>query len=341
MRPAHGRPAGAVEVDLNGLGVVLDEKSGSLLRLSYPGIGTILEAAPGSGSLIDLAYPVPDFEPLRLAPRFSEGAEVRASGGRVEIAWKAPGPSRPFKLEGRVAVTVRLRAHDDGRSVVMSCTVENHSPVAVRQVLFPDLAGLRPFAGERGTQFRTAGFASRPFEELKRPEHGAPFDVPDSAGGAVEYASGGYFGSTPMIAKWMDFGGLKGGFSLFRRRWSFEPDNADDAVQERVRLHLSELDQTLRLMCVHKVNLAQGQTWTSEEYVLTPHRAGWAAGIVPYRGVGQGAPSASIPCPTTSARAWDSARSGCRRIIRTCPAATTISDSPTCRCWPASRRSTA
>ena len=86
-----------------------------------------------------------------------------------------------------------------------------------------------------------------------------------------------------MIAKWMDFGGLKGGFSLFRRHWSFEPDNDADDVQERVRLHLSELDQTLRMMCLHKVNLVQGQTWTSEDYLLTPHRAGWAAGIVPYR----------------------------------------------------------
>ncbi len=277
--PAHGRPADAVEVDLNGLKVVLDEKSGSLLRLAYPGIGTMLEAAPGRGSLIDLAYPVPEFEPLRLAPRFSEGAAVRASDGGVEVAWKALGPSRRFELEGRVAVTVRLRKHQDGRSVVMSCTVENRSPVAVRQVLFPDLSGLRPFAGERGTQFRTAGFASRPFEQLKRPEHGAP---PFYDGGAVEYTSGGYFGSTPMIAKWMDFGGLKGGFSLFRRRWSFEPDNGDAAVQERVRLQLSELDQTLRLMCVHKVNLAQGETWTSEEYLLTPHRGGWAVGIAPY-----------------------------------------------------------
>ena len=170
--PVLGGPAGTVEVRLNGLEVVLDERSGSLLRLSYPGIGTMLEAAPGHGSLIDLAYPVPDFEPLRLAPRFSEGAAVRTADGRVEVAWKALGPSRPIKLEGNVAVTVRLRAHDDGRSVLMSCTVENRSPVAVRQVLFPDLAGLRPFAGERGTQFRTAGFASRPFEELKRPEHG-------------------------------------------------------------------------------------------------------------------------------------------------------------------------
>ena len=128
-----------------------------------------------------------------------------------------------------------------------------------------------------------AGFVARPFEELKRPEHGAPFFAADSASGAVEYRSGGYFGSTPMIAKWMDFGGLKGGLSLFQRRCSFEPDNDDDNVQETVRLQLSELDQTLRLMCVHKVNLTQGQSWASEEYLLTPHRNGWAAGIVPYR----------------------------------------------------------
>jgi hypothetical protein len=282
-RAARAQPAGAVEVELNGLKIVLDQKSGSLLRLSYPGIGTMLEPAPGRGSLVDLAYPIPEFEPLRLAPRFSEGAEIRTSPGAVEIAWKALGPSRRVELAGHVAVAVRLRQHEDGRSIVMSCTVENRSPVPVRQVLFPDLAGLRPFAGERGTLFRTAGFAERPFERLKRPEHGAPFFATDAAAGAVEYRSGGYFGSTPMIAKWMDFGGLNGGFSLFRQRWSFEPDKDDAAVEERVRLHLSELDGTLRLLCVHSVNLAQGATWKSEDYLLTPHRGGWAAGIAPYR----------------------------------------------------------
>jgi hypothetical protein len=281
--PARAWPAGTVEVDLNGLLVTIDEKSGSLLRLAYPGVGPMLEAPPERASLIDLAYPVPEFEPLRLATRFSAGASVRVTDGGVDIGWNALGPSRQLKLEGHVAATVRLRQHNDGRSIVMSCTVENRSPVAVRQILFPDFAGLQPFAGERGTQFRSAGFAARPFEQLKRPEHGAPFYAPDSAGGAVEYTSGGYFGSTPMIAKWMDFGGLKGGLSLFRRRWSFEPDNAVNAVQETVRLHLSEIDQSLRLMCVHKVNLAQGATWMSEEYLLTPHRGGWAAGIAPYR----------------------------------------------------------
>jgi hypothetical protein len=33
-----------------------------------------------------------------------------------------------------------------------------------------------------------------------------------------------------MIAKWMDFGGLNGGLSLFRQRWSFEPNKDDAAV---------------------------------------------------------------------------------------------------------------
>jgi hypothetical protein len=176
---AEARTDRAVEGALNGLKVVVDEKSGSLRRLEYPGVGTMLEAAPGHGSLIDLAYPVPQFEPFRLAARFSTGAEVRVSKGSVEVAWKALGPSRHFELEGRVAATVRLREHDDGRSVVMSCIVENHSPIAVRQVLFPDLRGLQPFAGEQGTKFRTAGFAARPFQELKRPEHGAPFFAGD------------------------------------------------------------------------------------------------------------------------------------------------------------------
>jgi hypothetical protein len=38
----------------------------------------------------------------------------------VEIAWKALAPSRNFKLDGRVAATVRLRKHDDGQSILMT-----------------------------------------------------------------------------------------------------------------------------------------------------------------------------------------------------------------------------
>jgi hypothetical protein len=74
----------------------------------------------------------------------------------------------------------------------------------------------------------------------------------------------------------MDFGGLRGGFSLFPRRWGWEP-------QVVTRLQLSEVDQSLRLMCLHDFEIKPDQTWESGEFWLTPHTGGWAKGIEPFR----------------------------------------------------------
>jgi len=62
----------AVEAVLNGLEISIDGNTGSILSLNYPGPGKMLQAEPAEAALIDLAYPIKTFEPLRLATRFSE-----------------------------------------------------------------------------------------------------------------------------------------------------------------------------------------------------------------------------------------------------------------------------
>jgi hypothetical protein len=74
----------------------------------------------------------------------------------------------------------------------------------------------------------------------------------------------------------MDLGGLQGGFSLFPKRWGWDP-------RAVVRLHHWEQEDKLRLLCVHTTDIQPGDTWSSGEYILTPHRGGWAKGIEPYR----------------------------------------------------------
>ena len=49
--------AAPVSATLNGLQIVLDEESGVLLRLSYPGAGTILDTTPEAAGLVDLSQP--------------------------------------------------------------------------------------------------------------------------------------------------------------------------------------------------------------------------------------------------------------------------------------------
>jgi hypothetical protein len=50
-----------------------------------------------------------------------------------------------------------------------------------------------------------------------------------------------------------------------------------------VAIQLSEVTGALRLMCQHPVTVAPGERWESGEFVLTPHRNGWAKGLEPYR----------------------------------------------------------
>src|SRR6266480_2668622 len=271
-----------VEANLNGLDLIFDSETGCLLQMTYPGPGTMLGTLPQRASLVDLACPVPEFEPLRLASRFSKGAKIEVSSKEVVILYKNLGASRDVKLTGRVSATVRFAADTDGHSVIMTCEIDNQSNKPIRQVIFPDLFGILPFAGEDGTVFRTGGFGMLPFKELKVSEHDVPwYSVTPKI---REYVAGPY-DPPRMTLRWMDLGNLGGGFSLFQKRWLWNPeeDPEYEMHREHVLFDLSEIDNKLRLMCLHKVGIEPQQQWRSKEYVLTPHRYGWAEGIEPFR----------------------------------------------------------
>jgi hypothetical protein len=159
----------------------------------------------------------------------------------------------------------------------MKCKIENKSERNVGQVLFPDFQGLLPIAGNENTVFRTAGFTRKPFIDLGTtlyPEFYAleTGDIKNTAGySATNFAQG-----DNMIGRWLDFGGLKGGFSLFPKLWA-------SGGTTRVRLFRNENDPTLRLAHVHDNVIKPGDVWESPEYILTPHHSGWAKGIEVYR----------------------------------------------------------
>lgn len=264
--------AEVVKATLNGLEITLDSQTGSIIALSHSGPGKILDAEPENASIIDMATPIEKFEPLRLASRFSKGAKVTKAGDKITIQWDRLGASREiFEQSGTVSAKVTLKASDDGKSIIMKAEIKNYSDVAVKQILFPDFMGLLPFEGKNMTMFRTAGTTKYPFIELATKDWCSFYAL---NGTFLELQSGGLF--NPMILRWMDFGGLKGGMSLFPKRWGWDE-------RATVMLHLSEVTGKLRLMCAHNVNIKKGQKWQSPEYVLTPHKAGWAKGMEPYR----------------------------------------------------------
>ena len=150
------KPRPVLRATLNGSEFTLDTRTGSILRMTAPAVGTVLETTADAASLVDLAYPVEQFEPLRLASRFSSDAKITLSKGEIKIYWGRLGASRAtFAPAGMVSATVVLRAAADGRSIVMTCRIENRSKRPVRQVLFPDLLGLVPTGAAKDTQFRT------------------------------------------------------------------------------------------------------------------------------------------------------------------------------------------
>ena len=253
-------------VTLNGLRLVLDEFSGTLLRLEYPGVGVMLEADRDLASMVSLAYPTPKFEPLRLESRRSQ-VHVTMDDRRVLLRWDRLSASREnLDYDGKVSAQVTLSAAADGRSVIWQCQVRNDSNLPVKQVLFPDLRGLRPFDGDARTALTLAGELVKPFE---KPIIG-PHEV-------RAYYNVGETSYQPPLA-WMDFGSLKGGFCLFAKRWGLGQP-APPILTRRLEADPS----ALLLYWDNRHEIPPGESWNSYEFCMTPHTSGWAKGIDVFR----------------------------------------------------------
>ncbi|MCL5103415.1 MAG: hypothetical protein M1133_04795 [Armatimonadetes bacterium] len=249
--------AGTMTLDLNGVKIGLDEQTGGVVSLSCERTGTVLKADSQSAGLLDVAYPVRSFAALRLATRFSKARVVKGNG-EVTIIWDKLGPSRsnvPLP-EGYVTAQVNLKASPDGRSVIMSCRMENKSQASVVQTMFPDLWGLRAFAGERQTSLYVARRSLRPFlGDVKDPLR-TPF-YPSI--GASAYSAPP---ADPRALRKVELAGADGGMTI--------SCGIDAELPDRLFVYRKEAspDQA-RLMWEHQESIEPGQTWESGEYWLT------------------------------------------------------------------------
>ncbi len=239
----------------------------------------MLEADPEYAGIIDLAYPVAHFDPMRLASRFSEKPEINRTENGLTITWQKLGGSRKkFEQPGNVSCTVTITADNDGQSVILKAKITNQSDIPVRQVLFPDFAGLLPFAGEDDTELRTIWHVHKPFPVLKalnRKSKNYRRDL--SANYSFKQRDAmGHGRANPHHSRWLDYGGLTEGFSLYHRQWGFDP--YCDILQD-----LRYDEKSLRLMIEHKPTIEPQQEWESGEFYLMPHIGGWAKGIETYR----------------------------------------------------------
>jgi hypothetical protein len=112
-----------------------------------------------------------------------------------------------------------------------------------------------------------------PFSEPLRQPETAPFYAETHWKGYR--GNHGYYGENAV--RWLDFGGLKGGLSIFQKKWGTQ-DHPD------VLTYRTENDPMhLRLTWQQKGPINPGETWESGEFWLTPHPGGWAKGIEVYR----------------------------------------------------------
>lgn len=253
---AGAASAATLSVDLNGIKVGLDKRTGSIVSLSRPGPGVVLAASPESAGLVDVAYPVKPFMALRLAARFSK-ARIVHGPNEVTIIWDKLGPSRGHTPlpGGKVRAEVRLKASPDGRSVIMSCRIANNSKAPIPQVIFPDLWGIRAFGGANPTSIDLAGFVGGAFGQVKDPLQ-TPFfpSLGPSAWSAPK-------NERDALRK-VEIAAAGGGMTVLCSK--------DAPLPDRLFVHRKEASpEQMRLLWEHKNTIAPGQAWESGEYWLT------------------------------------------------------------------------
>ena len=275
---------------LNGTRLTFSEETGALVSLWNEGCGEIVRDGRG---LIDVAWPVKyDYETLRADPcgkHRPQKPTITGDDKQVTLHWDALPlntvlPDLPC-LEGGIAATVYLTAWKDGRSIGMRAHVENHAENPIRQVLFPDLSGLLPIAGEEGTRFTGLKTYMHPFTELKdegdmREQFYA--SKPSLCGKFFE--GGGFFGDNLKVGRYFDYGGLNGGLTVYTRHWGYGPDNNNDMGRQDVTwVKLDNLRHTVRIAGVHYPTVNKGEVYDTSVYVMTPHAGGWVQGIASYK----------------------------------------------------------
>jgi hypothetical protein len=277
--------ASVTKVVINGLTLEFDRQTGGLVRMSYPGVGTLLDTTPELAGLVDAAIPLPEFEALRLASRFSKGVRIEKIRDGVIIHYENMGLSRSLDIGGAVSANVEFRAASDGRSIIMKCGLTNNSKYTIPQVIFPQFREIPPFGGKADTVFQTTSSANYPWLEMAvaRESPAFPFNNSWMDFSFPTRLEKGY--ATNLRLRWADLGSVKGGFSVFPKCWGFKtPAEWGTPDQVLIKLFMPETTQKLHVLFMNeKLNLQPGQSWHSEEFWLTPHTQGWAKGIEPFR----------------------------------------------------------
>jgi len=282
----------SIDIDLNGNKLVLDDLTGGILSLQEKEGTTLIDTCSNHSGIIDVACPLPNYGPLRLASRFSKVANIVVSDNSVHISYNSLSPSRTdLGYTGEVSVLIKISEHPDGKSLVFEAEVDNQSDYHIPQVLFPDFMGLVAVSGHEHTWFRQGGVKVRPFIELG----GTP------TAGVHQFWKGGWWecflpgkgwwGGT-TLGRWSHFGSLRAGLGVFDESWYPDPEHAVllrvyestgkcRMCFSREMQNWKQLDGKIQTNPALVIN--PGAQWKSASFVVTPHAGGWPHGITTYR----------------------------------------------------------
>lgn len=279
---------------LNGTEFIFAKSTGALVELSLPGVGSLQKLGPNgeTDGLVDVAWPVHyEYETMRAnpcapshiaAPRFESGE------GWVKIIYDAlpqsfDAPDIEEALAGRVYARIELRALDDGKSVSLRCVIKNNSSTPVVQVVFPNFDALVPTDTKDHARLTMMGGVINPYTYNMPRGTGGQWNSPAiRTTGLMLTPSGLQTG--PLVGRWYDWGSFRGGFSLYRRHWGWDPENREkmgeaDPIWVRYDEHLDQV----RIAGVHPANIDYGDEYDSGEYVLTAHAGPWIFGVASYK----------------------------------------------------------
>ncbi|MHB1483769.1 MAG: hypothetical protein ACYCYI_03810 [Saccharofermentanales bacterium] len=277
---------------------VFDSLTGGILSLQTTNGVKLIDTDRKTAGLIDLAYPLDNFGPLRLATPYSVVKNIETNENSVVIEYSSLGPSRDDAgYEGTVSAKITLSAHEDGKSVVFEAQIENHTDKLIPQILFPDFKGLVPVSGYENTWFRRGGVKIRPFLEIGKNHYNGVNNFWrgcwwEHFGPRVMYGFGSWWGGT-SLGRWAHYGSLKAGIGVYDEGWY--PD-----IEHSVYIRICEDKPERARMCFTRENpswnhmdgnlqikpdegVSPGSSWESRKFIITPHQGGWPKGIENYR----------------------------------------------------------
>jgi hypothetical protein len=177
------------QATLNDFTLTFDLARGTLLKLTHPAFGTILETSQDTGGLFTVSY-VAEYLPQQLEPQNSFLLRPIESGltndGRpiLKLYWTLlhTNVTGLSTTDASVTVVVYITVPIGRPGIMMKAWVHNEKTNNIYQVHFPDLHGIRPFGGSTPQNLLLQTNRTwvnqqtvRPFLEPLIPEERTPF----------------------------------------------------------------------------------------------------------------------------------------------------------------------